>query len=140
MNKKVIKWMMVVAWIIVIFVFSSQPGDISNGNNRFVINIFKICGFNLDSILGNMANFLVRKAGHFTEYFILYILLVNALKESFGYKKAAFMAISLVFLYACSDEVHQIFVPGREARIRDVLIDTSGGAAAFGLLKILKKI
>ena len=30
------------------------------------------------------------------------------------------------FLYAVSDEIHQIFVPGRSGEPRDVLIDTSG--------------
>jgi VanZ family protein len=139
MNKKVIKWMMVVVWLILIFGFSSQPGDISNGNNRFIISIFKTCGLNLDSILGNFANFIVRKAGHLTEYFILCILLMNALQENFSFKRAALMAIVFVFLYASSDEFHQIFIPGREARIRDVMIDTSGGAIALIVLKIFQK-
>ena len=38
----------------------------------------------------------------------------------------------LVLLYAASDEFHQRFVPSRDASLRDVLIDTSGGA--LGLL------
>ena len=139
MNKKVIKWMMVAVWLILIFSFSSQPGDISNGNNRFIISIFKTWGLNLDSILGNLANFLVRKAGHLTEYFILCLLLMNALQENFSFKRSAFMAIVCVFLSASSDEFHQAFIPGREARIRDVMIDTSGGAIALILLKIFKK-
>ena len=40
------------------------------------------------------------------------------------------MSIFLSFLYACTDEIHQIFVPGRSAQFRDVLIDTLG--ASFG--------
>ena len=44
------------------------------------------------------------------------------------------MAIStlLCLMYAITDELHQIFVPGRVASIWDVLIDTMG--AAFGVL------
>ena len=42
------------------------------------------------------------------------------------------LVISIIFsfLYACIDEIHQIFVPGRSAQFRDVLIDTLG--ASFG--------
>lgn len=41
------------------------------------------------------------------------------------------MSILFSFLYACTDELHQIFVPGRSAQFRDVLIDTLG--ASFGI-------
>ena len=40
------------------------------------------------------------------------------------------ISILLSFLYAITDEIHQIFVPGRSAQFRDVLIDTLG--ASFG--------
>ena len=33
----------------------------------------------------------------------------------------------MTFLYACTDEFHQLFVPGRAGRFTDVLIDTTGG-------------
>ena len=36
------------------------------------------------------------------------------------------ISIGIGFLYACSDEFHQLFVPGRTAKFTDVLIDTSG--------------
>ncbi len=45
-------------------------------------------------------------------------------------KYTLFMSILFSFLYACTDEIHQIFVPGRSAQFRDVLIDTLG--ASFG--------
>ena len=44
------------------------------------------------------------------------------------------MSIFLSFLYAITDEIHQIFVPGRSAQFRDILIDTLG--ASFGCLLI----
>jgi len=43
-----------------------------------------------------------------------------------------------VFLYACTDEFHQSFVPGRACLFRDVMIDTSGGAFAM-IIKYFKK-
>ena len=42
------------------------------------------------------------------------------------------LVLALVALYAASDEIHQAFVPSRDASVRDVLLDTTGGA--LGLL------
>ena len=44
----------------------------------------------------------------------------------------AWSALIFVALYATSDEIHQAFVPTRQASVWDVLLDTTGGA--FGLL------
>ena len=44
----------------------------------------------------------------------------------------ALLAFTVAALYAASDEFHQSFVPHREARFGDVLIDSAG--AAIGLL------
>jgi len=42
--------------------------------------------------------------------------------------------LAVVLLYSASDEIHQAFVPGRTARISDVMIDTAGGAFGLGVL------
>ena len=34
-------------------------------------------------------------------------------------------------LYAASDEIHQLFVPGRSGQLRDVLLDSAGVAAGI---------
>ena len=39
------------------------------------INLFSIIGIDLNNHLGEIASFVVRKAAHFTEYFILYFFL-----------------------------------------------------------------
>lgn len=131
MKRKYIKWGIVIAFMIGIFIFSNQPAEISDGNSRFVILVLKHIGVDLDSFLGNLANFIVRKAAHFTEYLILYILLYEAFKEDFDMRKSLVSSLIVLVLYACSDEVHQLFVPGRTGRIRDVLIDTSGAVIAM---------
>lgn len=113
--------------------------------------------------------FLVRKTAHFTEYAILGSLFLlnlrNWLKSNSpltensklqttktlakkapldSLKYALAMSILFSFLYACTDEIHQIFVPGRSAQFRDVLIDTLG--ASFGaiitylIIKLFTKI
>lgn len=59
-------------------------------------------------------------------------------------KYALAMSILLSFLYACTDEIHQIFVPGRSAQFRDVLIDTLGASfgtlIAYLIVKLITKI
>jgi len=137
MKKKYKNWILVIGWMIIIFLFSSQSGEVSSENNKFVIYIFKFIGLDLNSILGTLSNFIVRKAAHFTEYFILYILLYRAMntKESVDIK-VFLWSILIVFLYACSDEFHQAFVPGRGPAFRDVLVDTGGGLLAFLIMYI----
>ena len=97
-----------------------------------------LLGFDLNSILGTLSDFIVRKAAHFTEYFILYILLYRAINtKRNGDIKVFIGSILIVFLYACSDEFHQAFVPGRGPAFRDVLVDTCGGLTAFLIMYIV---
>ncbi|MEY8001962.1 VanZ family protein [Clostridium sp. Mt-5] len=128
---KKFKWVLVVLWMVGIFAFSSQKAIVSNRKSEFVIYVFQVLGLNLNNVFGNLANFIVRKVSHFLEYFILAILLFNAVKENLKFKKLAVFLITVVFLYSCSDEIHQLFVPGRTGRIRDVIIDTMGGIIGF---------
>ncbi|MEW9094109.1 MAG: VanZ family protein [Clostridiaceae bacterium] len=130
--KKILKYFLVIAWMIVIYKFSSDPADISDGKSGFVIEVLTSIGINMNSIFGEFTSFIVRKLGHFTEYFILNLLLINALKQDYELRKSFKLALGISFLYACSDEYHQTFVPGRSGKFTDVLIDTSG--ALFSLL------
>lgn len=131
MSKKTKRWLMVIAWMILIFYFSSQPGNESEKNNEFVVYLFKLLGINLNSILGDLTSFIIRKAAHFTEYFILATLVYRALNDDTRVNKQVIISVLVVFLYACTDEFHQRFVPGRVSAFRDVMIDTSGGALAM---------
>jgi VanZ family protein len=81
-----------------------------------------------------------RKCCHLTVYAILGLLVFRALRHSrtklppWSWPRVG-GTLLIVFLYACSDEYHQSFVPGRTALFSDVCIDTSG--AAIGLLLLL---
>ena len=44
-------------------------------------------------------------------------------------------ALGLTVLYGISDEIHQLFIPGRYGRIADVLFDASGALAMILLLR-----
>ena len=67
----------------------------------------------------------VRKCAHMSEYAILTLL--GFLTFSFLHGRRFLIPIGVTFLYACTDEFHQLFVPGRAGRFTDVLIDTTGG-------------
>jgi VanZ family protein len=79
-------------------------------------------------------DFLLRKAGHFTEYAILAVLVHHALgiAGQWSAGRRLLVAWLLTILYAASDEWHQSFVPGRMPVVTDVVIDACG--ALTGLL------
>lgn len=69
----------------------------------------------------------IRKLGHFTEYLILGLLIVRALRDRRGWQlHHALLAVALATTYAVTDELHQHFVPGRTAAAGDVAIDALG--------------
>ncbi|KGM97861.1 VanZ family protein [Clostridium novyi A str. 4552] len=138
--KIILKYCLVITWMIVIFCFSKDPATVSNEKSDFVIESLTSLGIDIGGIFGKMSTFIVRKMGHFTEYFVLCILLIFALACKFKVKKTYIAAISITFLYACSDEFHQLFVPGRSGKIMDVLIDTIGGLVAIIIYKIVLSI
>jgi len=84
---------------------------------------------------------LVRKSAHIFMYFVLGVLTYNVLR---GYKLSNIKLIgySILFasLYAVTDEIHQSFVPGRSAELRDVLIDTIGAALGVALFWCILKL
>jgi VanZ family protein len=82
-----------------------------------------------------------RKSAHVFEFGLLALLLGRAL--IFTWRGAALTralvsrawlaGVVLSSLYATTDEFHQSFVPHREGRIQDVLLDTLSAVAALGL-------
>ena len=135
-KRKNIYWSLLIAWMILIFVMSNQPAKVSDSQSIGVLDLFLKLGININGTFGSLANFVVRKCAHFLEYMILALLAFNVLKLYYNIKKVYIMTIVLVFLYACSDEIHQLFVLGREGAIRDVIIDTCGGSLLV-LIRVL---
>ena len=125
-NKRlIISWSLLIGWMLLIFFMSNQPADISTKQSDLVIKIFSTIGIDLNTHLGEIASFVVRKAAHFTEYFILYCFSINVCKHYFEIKRARIYCLLIVLGYAISDEIHQYFIPGRSMAIRDVIIDFS---------------
>lgn len=120
---KAVFWIPVIVWAGVIFLFST-------------LVVVKSPEFNL-------VDFIVKKSAHFVEYAILALLLYRALINTtrLSKKKAGMLTVLFIVFYGISDEYHQSFTPGREPAIRDILIDSLGGATSLFLIwKYLPKM
>lgn len=138
-KRKLIYWILLIGWMSIIAIMSHQPADISDSQSMGIIASIEKLGLNLNALFGDQSNFILRKVAHFLEYMILAIFMNNVLNIYVDGNKAIILTITLVFLYACSDEIHQLFVEGREGAVRDVLIDTAGGITAV-IIKIVYKM
>ncbi len=124
-------WWPALAWAVVISLFSTGAFT-SENTGRIIIPVLHWL-FPSSSLQAlEFMHHIIRKCAHFTEYFILSLLILRAIRAGrHGTRLAwAVLAIVLVAGYASLDEFHQRFVPGRTPAVTDVLIDTTGGAAA----------
>lgn len=148
-KKQIISWVLVIIWMFMLFHFSSQPAAISNNSSKSVTRvIIKIIDrvYPLDIGTSTTENWIdqfnhsVRKLGHFVGYFILALLVFNAFWQS-GIRGIRLFIYSflLCFAYAASDEIHQLFVPGRGGQVKDVLIDSAGAIVGIGMSGLLHK-
>lgn len=129
-KKKLISWILLLSWMAFIFYMSQQTGQVSSGQSGKIVLLLSKIGIKISQENISNITFIIRKSAHFTEYFILYILLFNVIKNYLHTKKIIFYSIMGVVIYAVSDELHQYFVPGRSAAIKDVFIDSCGGITA----------
>ena len=138
--KKLLRyWLPLLVWMAFIFGLSSDAKSVKH-TSLFLEPILKFFWPHISDATINIIRFYVRKTAHATEYAILAWLWWRALRQPtqnnprpWRWTTAAFILL-LCTLYAASDEIHQHFVPGRQASGFDVLLDSSG--AAFGLLLI----
>lgn len=115
-------WLPPILWAIIIFTFSSFS--------------------TVETTQFFLGDFIIKKTAHIMEYGILATLLYRGLIGSkITNKKAMWLAVLFASLYGISDEFHQSFTPGREPRLRDVAIDTTGALIfIFGIIGNIKKM
>lgn len=119
MKKFIFYWLPVFTWMGVIFFFS--------GRQRISL------------AADTTVNFLIFKTFHIVEYMILFVLSYRANRQGAAeaLRDYYFAAFALTLIYAVSDEIHQLTVPTREGRLRDVIIDGIGAGIAWILLTVL---
>jgi VanZ family protein len=121
---------LVILWALVIFMFSTRTFTPEN-TSRIITPILHWLFPHATPYFIARMNHLVRKGAHVFEYFIFSLLLLSAIRDGRAWRlKWAFLAVAIVFVYACSDEFHQMFVPGRGPAFRDVMLDTFAGILA----------
>lgn len=135
---KLLSWLPAACIAAAIFWFSAKPAAESTEMSDTVSRLILILGTKLGFFHGNPAqyadlielmSFPVRKAAHMTEYLVFYCTVrfgLHFMYRTSNVKRRLLTALAIVFLYACTDEFHQLFVPGRAGRFTDVLIDCFG--------------
>lgn len=117
-------WAPVLIWIALMFTFSTSLFTAAN-TAKIIDPILQwlIPGATATTIA--VGHVMVRKAAHFTEYCVLFWLLIRGPLAGHPY-----VAFAVCVGYAMLDETHQIFVPGRTPSPYDVALDSTG--AMFG--------
>lgn len=148
---KIIIRVILILWLIIIFMFSNQASDKSNTTSDHVTETItstittitkegKITKEKQKEININ-TRVIVRKTAHFLAFLILGIITFMVLKDinKLTIKYLILISISFCFIYACSDEIHQLFISGRTAQVLDILIDTIGASFGVLIMYLLKK-
>lgn len=129
-------------WMALIFFLSSQPAQESSqlsmaitGRILKAISLF-VSNLGVSDASIDQYDNLIRKSAHALNFFILSIIVINAL-YAMGIRgiRAPIYSIIITVMYALSDEIHQLYVPGRGCMFSDVVIDSAG--ALLGLMTFM---
>jgi VanZ family protein len=148
LKKFLFYWLPPLAWMALIFSASADTNSFHH-SSRFFLPLMHWLFPSLSNDTLDSIHFAFRKCGHLTEFAILALLCWRAIrqprkKDSRPWRwDEAGLAVALVFLYAASDELHQVFVPQRTGMVSDILIDSAGGIIGLLVLwatgKLLKR-
>lgn len=143
--KLIIYAAMTVFCMAAIFFFSAQDADASQGLSDGLLQKVKMLLALLPSITGQGAEHDIRKYAHLFEYFMLGLssaLFIGKLIVDKQSRQLTTFLCAWVFcaLYACTDEVHQYFVPGRSAQLSDVMIDSCGAVFGVAIVCIIRAV
>ena len=112
--KKIINWLPALVVMSVIFILSSQPGEVVN------------------STVANTEP--IQKIGHTIMFMILCASYFKATKN-------IFLSILLSLIYAIFDEYHQSFTADRSSSLSDIFVDVLGASVSgIFLWKILPNL
>lgn len=143
---RIISIIFVLAWMVTVFMLSHQVAEESSKtSSNFITVIIKL--FNkdieqeqLETIMLKVET-IVRKLAHFVLYtlggMLITIMFINFKEYITKTKIASFL---LGATYAITDEIHQLFIPGRSGEIRDVLIDSTGILLGVFIIYLLMRI
>lgn len=145
--KKTIFAVLLVLWMGFIFSMSSENAEKSSNTSGQTIRVVlsAVPGFEEqpEEVKVNIIEklqFIVRKSAHFIGYMILGILASGLILYYGNINKKYLLAFLICVIYAISDEIHQLFVPGRAGQVRDVLIDSAGSLLGIIIVMAFEKL
>jgi len=130
-------------WMGIIYSLSTSVGGASHtdsGLDSLLARFFPVLNRVLTWPERDAIHYYVRKAAHVTEYAMLGILAVRALRASVrNMPTQTLWGVAWLFatVYAATDEFHQIFVPGRTPKATDVMLDSTGALLGIGLMRVV---
>ena len=124
MKRDFIRKILLLIWILVIFMNSLFPADVSSAQSGFVVNLFKafFSLFKYEPDTDVLTSF-IRMFAHFVEFAILGLFIkIDQHHKPYPIYLTAIIGIGIAII----DEIIQIFVPGRAFEVKDILIDSFG--------------
>lgn len=128
------EWIPVLLWGALIFTLSTSAFSAIN-TSRIIDPVLHWAIPGITAAAIDVCHTLVRKAAHFTEYGVLFWLLVRG-----PMAQRPYLALMLCIVYALTDEGHQVFVPGRTASLYDVALDSSGALFSHFLTTAIAEV
>ncbi len=148
---KLLAWLPAVIMMVIIFRFSIANGEQSAGlsfklTEQIVTVINDTANMELtpqeEKDLIELIHTPIRKLGHMAEYGMLAVTVAFPLFFC-HYRRGWKLVIwceGIGILYACTDEIHQLFVPERSGQLTDVLIDSIGLTLGFIFFLLVLKV
>ncbi len=130
-----ISLIIVIALLILIFYLSHESGEDSTQTSGWFTSLLNFL------LPFPVSESVVRTLAHFSEFACLSFF-VNNLFVAKKEKLCPVIACTLSFIYAVTDEIHQIFVPGRACQFQDMMVDLAGiisGMAVYVVIYALVK-
>jgi VanZ family protein len=124
-------WLPAIFVILLISLFSTQYFS-SEQTARVILPMLRWLFPSASHHMLHLMHVGIRKAAHIGEFALFSIAVFHGVRgERYGWKlKWAVVTLLIAVSYAGLDEWHQSLVPLRQARFRDVLIDTTGATLA----------
>ena len=145
--KKTIFAVLLVIWMGFIFSMSCENAEESSNTSGQTIKVvlsavpeFEKQPEEVKKNIIEELQFITRKSAHFIGYMILGILASGLILQYENINKKYLLAFLICVIYAISDEIHQLFVPGRAGQVRDVLIDSAGSLLGIIIVMALEKL
>jgi len=87
-------------------------------------------------------DFVTFKTLHMIEYAFLFFLFYRAFQSIKLMKKniCGLYAFFMAMFYSLTDEFHQLYIPTRNGRLRDVLFDIAGMLVMYGIIRKVRVI